>query len=145
MHFGIYVHDSGTTWLDVQARSLDNAAGKTLSTLSLPELDGLFIGLTASKSLASGLKQLKKRVRRNHKLRLITGGSERYKCLVELDALVSDSDLVANADSETKLFGFVQWAVCRCIDMALSDFPHEEAAMVKAAVQSAVLPQEPRW
>lgn len=145
MQFGIYVHQSGTTWLDATARSLDIATAKALAQVDSPDLDGLFISLTGSQSLATGIKKLKKRVRRNHTLRLITGGSETYRCLVELDALVSDADLVANAESEDKLFAFVKVIICHCVDLALSDFHSERVLIVKTAVQSASLPQPPRW
>lgn len=137
MQFGVYVHQSGSTWLDVVARKLGDQAGKLLAEVELPEVDGLFIGLTASQSQVAGIKKLKLRVRRHHALKLISGGSELFRCLVELDALVSDLELVANAETEEKHVAFVKETICRCVDVALADFPEEQAELVKTAVRTA--------
>jgi hypothetical protein len=137
MQFGIYVHQSGSTWLDVVVRKLSDRAGKSLAEVKLPEVDGLFIGLTASQSQAAGIKKLKLRTRRHHALKLISVGSELFRCLVELDALVSDLELVAHAETEEKHVAFVKEMVCSCVDVALADFPAEQAELVKTAVRTA--------
>lgn len=137
MQFGIHVHQSGSTWFDVVARKLSDQVRESLADVRLPEVDGLFISLAASQSQVTGMKKLRLRVRRNHTLKLITGGSEVFRCLVELDALVSELELLANADTEAKHVSFIKAIVCRCIDLALADFPAEQAEFVKAAVRAA--------
>jgi hypothetical protein len=88
---------------------------------------------------------VKKKVRRDYTEKIITGGSQHFNCVVELDVEVSDADLVASAGAEASLFNFVQDIVLRCLPMALNGFPKEDLFLVQAAVSSARLPHEPRW
>jgi hypothetical protein len=105
----------------------------------------LAISLTASPSIATGIRKQKKRIRRNCIRKRISGEKKTFKCLVEFDVLVSDADLVAHAGTEERLFEFVKVVVCRCRDLALSDFPRNQVDRIQAAVQSAPLPQPVRW
>jgi hypothetical protein len=144
VRFGLYVHQAGSTWFDDLARTLGRASSMALADAELDEIDGLYISFFAVSHLNEGVRKLKKKVRRDYTMKIITGGSQHFRCLIELDVEVADSELVAAAGSESSLFSFVKSVVLRCLPMALGN-DSVALAVVQAAVSSARLPYEPRW
>jgi hypothetical protein len=145
MQFGVYVHNSGSTWLNQIAGSIAATASNELSDVRLSEVDGLFIGLNASAAVPTGIVASRRKVKRDYQLKLITGGTEHYRCLIERDFKVSDAELLAAADSERTLFVFVQQLLCRTVDMALQGFPETEIQRIKSAILVAELKDAPQW
>jgi len=145
MYFGIHVHTAGATWFDAVAKILDRSVRASLAEIQLSEVDGLYIGFSASSRLSQGLRKVKKKIRRDYTSKVLTGGVRYYKCVVEFDAEVSDAELVAAADTEASLFSFVQRIVLDCLPMALRGFEDSDLAVVQSAVSEARLPHESRW
>jgi hypothetical protein len=145
MEFGIYVHTAGSTWFDSVATALSNVVQEALRNIHLNEVDGLYFSFHATDRFASGIKTLKRKERHNYTMKVITGGSRYYRCLVEFDAEVADAELVSAASSEPSLFSFVQATVLQCLPMALPTIPAEQLTTLRAAVSQANLPYESRW
>lgn len=144
MDFGIYVHHAGATWFDQAARTLTSCVRPSLLGGMSTEVDGLFFGFRATQPTPSGQTKIKRKVRRDYTMKDAAGSRHLFRCLVEIDADVSDADLVAHASSEGELFEFTKALLLRCLAEALSEFEHEQE-IVRVAVSQAVLPHEPRW
>jgi len=145
MRFGIYVHETGSTWLDQTAGTLHCICHEHLKDAVLSDFDGLFISFRVASLCPGGFRMLKRKVRRDYKMKIITGGANLFKCLIELDVELSDSDLVAAADTEDSLFEFTKRTVIRCLPIALKEFEEHSLRVVEAAVSAAKLPHQPRW
>ena len=145
MRFGIYVHETGSTWLDQTAGALHRICHEQLKEVVLGDFDGLYISFRVASLCPGGFRILKRKVRRDYKMKLITGGANLFKCLIELDVELGDPDVVAAANTESSLFEFTQATVMRCLPIALKEFEVHSLRAVEAAVSAAKLPHEPRW
>ena len=145
MQFSIYVHDAGATWLDSVAGSLGNAVQSTLRDVQLSMVDGLCVSLWATTDFAQGVRQVRTRARRDYKMKIITGGTRFYRCLLECDAQLADGELVGAASTEESLFRFTQASIVKCLPTGLAEFNPSDLAVVSRAVSGACLPHHPRW
>jgi hypothetical protein len=144
MIFGIYVHTQGPSSFREVAHALSRSLRPAFDGLRLSEVDGLFLGFHSTSRIESGVSPLKRKVRRDYTLKLITGGTEHYDCLVELNSEVPDAEVI-EATSESAMFEFVKSSIGKVLPVALRGFPPEDAQRVLSVVASAGLPHEPRW
>jgi hypothetical protein len=145
MRFGIYVHTAGSTWFDQTANALHRVASEQLKEVVLDDFDGLYISFEVASSCPDGFRVLKRRVRRDYELKLITGGAHFFKCMVELDVELGDPEVLVKAGTEASLFEFTQSAVIRCLPLALKGFEARGLRAVEAAVANAKMPHASRW
>ena len=145
MRFGLYAHVSGSTWLDSVAATLGSVVQERLSNVDLDDVDGLYISFLATNDFSRGVKKLKRKVRRNYTMKVITGGTRYFRCLVELDAYVADAELVAAADTEISLFEFVKATALRCLPLAFPGVEQASLLVLQDAVSRAQLPHQARW
>jgi hypothetical protein len=78
--FGIYVHTQGPSPFREVASCLNRTVRAALQSLHLREIDGLYISFYSTSRFETGMRKLKRRVRRDYKLKLITGGAVHYNC-----------------------------------------------------------------
>ena len=110
-------------------RSVNHAMASEQPT----EIDGLVLSFQSVSSLQSGVKVGRRKVRRNYNLKLITGGTEHYNCLVELDIKVSDGDVI-EASSDSALFEFVRELVAEALPAALKGFSPDDLALFSKVI-----------
>jgi len=134
MEFGIYVHTQGPSLFREVARELDQKVKGALEQTTLVEVDGLYLSFYSTSAFPKGVKRLKRRVRRNYTMKLITGGTASYKCLVEFDAEVADAELIDSSSTKRDLFEFVRSAVMHCLPIALAEFKGDDLKLVQSAV-----------
>jgi hypothetical protein len=138
MYFGIYVHTQGPSPLRDVARAFARLIGHALEGAVLSEIDGLFLGLQSVSSFQVGIKPGRRKVRRDYDLRLVTGGSVHYACLVELDnILLADGEVIEAARSEAALFEYVRNVVTEILPVALRGFGDQDLQLLQDAVSKA--------
>ena len=146
MRFGIYVHLHGpffSPFAEV-ARDYDQMINEALQGGNLGEIDGLILSFDATSDFESGIKRVRRKVRRNHTVKLITGGFNHYNCLITVDAQVADAEVI-DASSETALFEYVRALLLQVLPKALAGFPAQALETLGAAVSSMNMQHAPRW
>ena len=145
MNFGIYVHTQGPSPFREVARELGQSMERALRDITFEEIDGLFLSYQSVSNLMTGSKKLRRRVRRDYNLRLITGGTEHYRCMVEYDALVADADTTEAGTSERTLFEFVRSLVLTSLPPALAGLHSGDLANLQIAASKASMSLPARW
>jgi hypothetical protein len=112
--------------------------------LAFEEIDGLFISYQSVSSLSGGSDKPKRKIRRDYRLRLITGGTEHYKCMVEYDALVLDAEVIAASASERSLFEYVRSLTLSSLAPALAGLHPGDLARMQQAASAAEMTRPAR-
>lgn len=137
MDFGIYVHTQGPGGLlKDSARILDASLNRIFDQSTLGEIDAIYISFQAVSRLQVGVKVRRLRVRRNHDLKLITGGRIHYNCMVECDIELPDCDVI-EADSEHKMLSYLKGVLTHVAPKMFGEFPPSETASFLLAIGRA--------